>query len=66
MSRASPAVRRAGWISSSYSAIDFLIVNVDWTPASSEVVFQVQDREQTWLDLNVGERRLGAAAPDPA
>jgi dipeptidyl-peptidase-4 len=32
---------------------DFLIVNVDWTPDSSQVIAQVQDREQTWLDLNL-------------
>jgi dipeptidyl-peptidase-4 len=43
-----------GWIDlTAYSAVDILIVNVDWTPSSSEVVFQVQDREQTWLDLNL-------------
>jgi dipeptidyl-peptidase 4 len=38
---------------SSYSGADFLIVNVDWTPDSSQVIAQVQDREQTWLDLNL-------------
>lgn len=32
-----------------YSPADHLIVNVDWH--GGEVVFQVQDREQTWLDL---------------
>jgi len=48
------------WVDlSSYSAIDFLIVNVDWTPASSEVVFQLQNREQTWLDLNVANAASG-------
>ena len=36
-----------------YSAIEILIVNVGWTPDSSRVVYQVQDREQTWLDLNI-------------
>jgi dipeptidyl-peptidase-4 len=30
---------------------DILIVNVDWTPDSSAVMYQVQDREQTWLTL---------------
>ena len=29
-----------------------LIVDVAWRPDSSAVVFQVQDREQTWLELN--------------
>ena len=31
---------------------DFLIVSVSWTPDSRDVVYQVQDRAQTWLDLN--------------
>jgi dipeptidyl-peptidase 4 len=35
-----------------YSASDFLIVDVTWRPDSRAVVYQVQDREQTWLDLN--------------
>lgn len=30
---------------------ELLIVNVDWSPDSKAVVFQVQNREQTWLDL---------------
>ena len=48
------------WIDlESYSAADVLIVNVDWTPSSSDVVFQVQDREQTWLDLNVAPAASG-------
>ena len=38
---------------SKYSALDFLIVNVSWTPDSSRVVYQVQNREQSWLDLNI-------------
>jgi dipeptidyl-peptidase-4 len=44
-----------------YSAIDFLIVNVDWTPDSRQVVHQVTDREQTWLDLNLAEATTGRA-----
>jgi dipeptidyl-peptidase-4 len=39
----------------SYATVDFLIVDVDWTPDSRNVAFQVQDREQTWLDLNLGD-----------
>lgn len=31
---------------------DFLIVNVDWAPDSSRVLYQIQNREQTWLDLD--------------
>lgn len=34
-----------------YSTGDFLIVDVDWAPTGSTVAFQVQNREQTWLDL---------------
>src|SRR5207302_5757928 len=34
----------------SYSGGDFLIVAVDWTPDSSKVVYQISNREQTWLD----------------
>lgn len=35
-----------------YTGGDFLIVSVGWTPDSSKIVYQVQDREQTWLDLD--------------
>ncbi len=35
-----------------YQSVDPLIVDVGWTPDSRDVVFQVQDREQTWLDLH--------------
>jgi dipeptidyl-peptidase-4 len=35
-----------------YAPLQFLIVNVSWTPEGDRVVYQVQDREQTWLDLN--------------
>ncbi len=34
-----------------YRPSDPLVVDVDWTPDGSRVAFQVQDREQTWLDL---------------
>jgi dipeptidyl-peptidase-4 len=57
-------VRAAGgdvqWIDTSkYGAAEHLIVNVDWAPDSKDVVYQVQDREQTWLDLNLGEAGKG-------
>jgi dipeptidyl-peptidase-4 len=35
-----------------YGGAEFLIVAVDWTPDSSNVAFQIQNREQTWLDLD--------------
>ena len=38
---------------------DFLIVNVDWTPDARHVVNQIQDREQTWLDLNLADADTG-------
>jgi dipeptidyl-peptidase-4 len=43
-----------------YSGGEFLIVSVDWTPDSSKVVYQVQNREQTWLDLNTANVDGGA------
>jgi dipeptidyl-peptidase-4 len=50
------------WVDSgAYSAIDFLIVNVDWTPDSRQVIHQVTDREQTWLDLNLADAGTGRA-----
>lgn len=36
-----------------WTPTDFLITNVGWTPDSRHAVFHVQDREQTWLDLNM-------------
>lgn len=49
------------WVDvSKYSPIDFLIVNVSWSP-QNEVVYQVQNREQTWLDLNASP----ASGADP-
>src|SRR4029453_4667976 len=40
---------------------EFLIVNVGWTPDSRQVVHQVQDREQTWLDLRLADASDGRA-----
>jgi dipeptidyl-peptidase-4 len=34
-----------------YAPAEFLLVDVGWTPDASRVVFQVQNREQTWLEL---------------
>jgi dipeptidyl-peptidase-4 len=44
-----------------YASIEFLIVNVAWTPTSQSVAYQVQNREQTWLDLNLADRASGAS-----
>ena len=48
------------WVNTSkYS--DFLIVSVSWSADARHVVYQVQDRQQTWLDLN----RADAATGEP-
>jgi dipeptidyl-peptidase-4 len=52
------AVRAVGdhvqWVDlGKYDPIEFLIVNVSWTPDASKIVYQVQNREQYWLDLNI-------------
>jgi len=41
------------------AASEYLIVDVDWTPDSQRVVYQIQDREQTWLDLNLADADTG-------
>ncbi len=43
-----------------WSKEEFLIVRVGWTPDSSRVVFQVQDRVQTWLELVSADPQSGA------
>ena len=51
------------WMDTSkYGAAEPLIVNVDWTADGQDVVYQVQDREQTWLDLNLGDADRGTTA----
>ncbi len=42
-----------------YQPADLLIVRVTWTPDSRKVVYQAQNREQTWLDLNAADTRDG-------
>ena len=44
---------------SKYAANNFLISRVAWTPDSRNVVWQAQDREQTFLDLNSSSARDG-------
>lgn len=41
------------------STNDLLVVNVGWTPDAETVVYQVQNREQTWLDLNFANADSG-------
>ncbi len=48
------------WIDTfKYQPEDFLISRVAWTPDSKKVVFQAQNREQTFLDLNFADPRDG-------
>ena len=46
---------------SDYPAEDRLVVRVTWTPDSAEVFFQVQNREQTWLDMCAGDVASGGS-----
>ncbi|HEX3583422.1 MAG TPA: S9 family peptidase, partial [Thermoanaerobaculia bacterium] len=43
-----------------YSAADFLIVRVAWTHDGKALTYQVQNREQTWLDLDQVDPAGGA------
>ena len=45
---------------SRYGRAETLIVRVQWHPDTSEVYFQVQDREQRWLELLAGNPRNGS------
>jgi len=42
-----------------YQPKDFLIVRVTWTPDGKQVVYQAQNREQTFLDLNSANSQDG-------
>ena len=42
-----------------YQPADLLIVRVGWTPDSKKVVYQAQNREQTYLDVNLADPRDG-------
>jgi dipeptidyl-peptidase-4 len=45
---------------SRYSPKDqILIVRVGWTPNGDRLIFMVQNREQTWLDLNFADPKTG-------
>src|SRR5215203_2280874 len=47
------------WIDTS-SYADFLIVSVAWSADGRDVMYQIQDRAQTWLDLNRADASTGA------
>ena len=56
----SPAAGGVRWVDTSKYR-DFLVVSVGWAPDSREVIYQIQDRAQTWLDLNRADARTGDA-----
>lgn len=48
------------WIDTfKYQPADLLISRVSWTPDSKKVVYQAQNREQTFLDVNFADARDG-------
>ena len=50
------------WVDTSeYEAIEHLIVRVAWTSDGGSIAYQVQDREQTWLDLNLAKADSGTS-----
>jgi dipeptidyl-peptidase-4 len=51
----------AVWADTRAYGAEILIVDVAWAPDSTQVAFQVQDREQTWLDLHLTDPATGAA-----
>jgi dipeptidyl-peptidase-4 len=55
-SGATTELSRAG-----YEKVEPLIVDVAWTRDSQSVIYQIQDREQTWLDLVSASRANGTA-----
>ena len=44
---------------SKYDKEDFIVSRVDWSPDSKQVIYQGQNREQTYLDLNAVDRKSG-------
>jgi dipeptidyl-peptidase-4 len=48
------------WVDTgAYEPADSLIVRVSWSPDSRRVVYQAQNREQTFLDLNAADPSTG-------
>jgi dipeptidyl-peptidase-4 len=59
-------VRAAGgapeWVDmSKYAGADYLVVRVAWTPAD-KLVYEVQNRTQSWLDLNTVDVNPGSSS----
>jgi dipeptidyl-peptidase-4 len=51
------------WVPLDAYTTDILIVDVDWMPDGKRVSFQVQDREQTRLDLHLADAVSARATP---
>ncbi|PYS82905.1 MAG: hypothetical protein DMF67_11060 [Acidobacteria bacterium] len=48
------------WVDTAgYEPADLLVVRVAWSPDSRRVVYQAQNREQTYLDLNAADADTG-------
>ena len=61
--RAAGGPADVGWIDTSrYAGTDILIVRVAWTPLG-RLTYQVQNRTQSWLDLNVIDVAATGSAP---
>ncbi|HEX6886399.1 MAG TPA: DPP IV N-terminal domain-containing protein [Planctomycetota bacterium] len=57
---ATPAAERVRWLDlTKYAADEPLVVRVDWAP-SGRLLFMVQDRIQTWLELLEADPTTGA------
>ena len=50
--------KKIRWIEN-YNPTNLLYVSVSWTPDSKSLVYQLQNREQTWLDLNLVKPATG-------
>jgi dipeptidyl-peptidase 4 len=51
------------WVEAAgYEPTDLLVVRVSWTPDSRRVVYQAQNREQTYLDLNAADPSSGRSS----
>jgi dipeptidyl-peptidase-4 len=48
------------WVDTAkYEGVEPLIVRVGWTPDGKKAVYEIQNREQTWLDLNLADPSNG-------
>lgn len=55
---------KVAWIDiDRYTPIEFLIVDVSWAPDGKHLAYQVQNREQTWLDLDLANPGNGESKP---